>query len=60
MDTMFWIQIVLVFILLGVLFYLRTKRVGDKSKTENVKEEPMTMEGTNDPEEVVSEEDQKE
>ena len=59
MDIMFLIQIVLVFILLGVLFYLRTKRLGDKSKTENVEEEPMTMEGTNDSEEVVSEEDQK-
>ena len=43
-DLIIWIKIVVIFILLGFLFYLRTKRQGEKAKADAVKEEPVSME----------------
>ena len=48
MDQTTWIMIVLILILLGVLFYLKTKRQGEESKTDVIEEEPMTMKEESD------------
>ena len=59
MDLRTWITIVIILILLGVLFYLRTKRQGEEAKANVVGEKPMTMEEEG-PEREVLEEDRKE
>lgn len=65
MDLTTWIIIVIILILLGVLFYLRTKRQGEGSRTEVIEEaEPMTIEGEQStpemPEEGGTEEERRE
>ncbi len=65
MDLRTWIIIVIILILLGVLFYLRTKKQEGVSQTEIVEEaEPMTMDGEEStpemPEEDGTEEERRE
>ena len=59
MDLRTWITIVIILILLGVLFYLRTKRQGEEAKANVVEEKPMSME-ENNMEGETSEEDRRE